>query len=144
MTGPSWLEAVLGPGSLCSSSARTGCSTNRDFSTWAPKVCFLRIELFAGHAGFSKAVKEVAGDAAEVMEPLDGYYFNWDVFVDVDFARAKEAVERADHTHLALMCKSFTRARRTDSHGTVDVTRSDHCPLGWGHPLAEQGNKLAE
>ena len=78
------------------------------------------LELFAGHAGFSKAVKDVAGDVAEVMEPLDGYY-NWDIFVDADFEKAKEAVKRADHTHLAFMCKSFTLARRTDSHGAVDI-----------------------
>ena len=63
---------------------------------------------------------------------------------DADFEKAKEAVKRVDRTHLAFMCKSFTLARRTDSHGAVDIIRSDRHPLGWGHPLAEQVNKLAE
>ena len=88
--------AQLGPGSFYISSARICCSTNRDIATCPPKVCFLRA--FRGSCWFLESVKEVAGDTAEVMEPLDGYY-NWDVIVDADFARAKEAVSQKGGSH---------------------------------------------
>ena len=72
-------------------------STNAD-SSCVLRGKFVFLDLFAGYAGFSRAVAEIAGDLVAVLEPLDGYH-NWDIFTDEGFKQAKEAVRKADHTH---------------------------------------------
>ena len=121
-------------GPFCNSGVETCCPAGQRVTTCSSKICVSRT--LCRSCWFLESVEEVAGNVAEAMEPLDGYY-NWDIFVDADFDRAKEAVKRGP--------RAFgNRARRTDSHGAVEVIRSEKHPLGWGHPLAEQGNKLAE
>ena len=100
------------------------------------------LELFAGKAGLSREVKRVCGDLVEVLVPLD-VQGNWDILQEEGFERAKQVVLKADHTHFAFPCRSFSRARRVDNYGSVPVIRSDERPEG-GHPTAEEGNKILE
>ena len=69
---------------------------------------------------------------------------DWDILTEEGFARAKEAVLDADHTHFAFPSRSFSRARRSDDHGLMLVIRSEERPEGWGHLTAEEGNKILE
>ena len=102
------------------------------------------LELFAGYGGFTGAVREACGLSVEVMDEQDQWTTEWDITNDEHFEKAKVWAREADHTHLAPPCKSMTRARREDEHGSVPVIRSDANPMGWGHPLAEEGNLIAE
>eukprot|EP00435_Cladocopium_sp_Y103_P074226 s203_g47.t1 len=104
---------------------------------------FVFLELFAGKAGFSREVARCCGTMVDVKEPLD-IQDNWDILDDAGFEAACKAVEEADHVHIAFPCRSFTRARRTDQHGSVPVVRSEACPQGWGHPISEEGNKILD
>ena len=107
-----------------------------------PRMRKLRfLELFAGMGGLSTAVRELAGDLVEVLEPKD-IYDNWDIRTEEGFQAACTAVDEADWTHAAFPCKSFSRARRSDQYGTAVEVRSDSHPEGWGHPLAEEGNDI--
>eukprot|EP00435_Cladocopium_sp_Y103_P028266 s2421_g7.t1 len=74
----------------------------------------------------------------------DVWSTSWNILDDEHFERARVWVRSAHHTHMAPPCKSFTRARRSDKHGKVEVIRSPEKPTGWGHPMAEEGNKVAE
>eukprot|EP00435_Cladocopium_sp_Y103_P000377 s3357_g1.t1 len=105
---------------------------------------FKFLELFAGQAGFSGAVKLACGDLVETMSHQDAWTTCWDILKDEDFEKARSWVRLADHTHLAPPCKSFTKARRSDKHGTAKIIRSPAQPAGWGDPMAEEGNKIAE
>ena len=105
---------------------------------------FRFLELFAGQAGFSGAVKLAGGDLVEVMNHQDSWTTKWDILVDEDFEKARGWVREADHTHLAPPCKSFTKARRSDKFGTTKVVRSQAQPEGWGDPLTVEGNKIVE
>eukprot|EP00435_Cladocopium_sp_Y103_P039029 s2094_g10.t1 len=120
------------------------CAANRaplDASVVRP---FRFLELFAGQAGFSGAVALACGHLVEVMNHQDAWTTSWDILNDGDFEAARAWVREADHTHLAPPCKSFTRARRSDKHGTAKILRSPAQPAGWGDPMAEEGNKIAE
>eukprot|EP00913_Durusdinium_trenchii_P032307 g30249.t1 len=101
------------------------------------------LELFAGKAGLSREVTRVCGNLVEVLDPLD-VQGDWNVLEEEGFARARQAVLKADHTHLAFPCRSFSRARRVDGYGAVPVIRTDERPEGWGHPTAEEGNRILE
>ena len=105
---------------------------------------FIFLELFAGHGGFTGAVRRCCGDAVKVLEGQDEWTTEWDIRKDVDFEKARVWCREADHTHFAPPCRSMTRARRSDEHGTVPVIRSEERPEGWGHPVAEEGNQIAE
>ena len=105
---------------------------------------FIFLELFAGHAGFTGAVRKACGDMVRVLEEQDQWTTDWDIRRDDHFEEAKKWAREADHCHLAPPCKSMTRARRSDEFGVVEVIRSDQQPMGWGHPLAEEGNLIAE
>lgn len=104
---------------------------------------YVFLELFAGRAGFSREVVRCCGHLVDVKEPLD-IMEEWDILSDSGFEAACKAVGEADHTHMAFPCRSYTRARRSDEHGSVPVIRSDACPQGWGHPTAEEGNRILE
>ena len=73
-----------------------------------------------------------------------GAYEGWDITTPEGFAAALRASDEADFCHLAVPCKSFTKARRKDRHGTVPVVRSDERPGGWGRPTADAGNDIAK
>ena len=105
---------------------------------------FKFLELFAGFAGFSGAVRLKCGPKAEVMDQQDAWTTSWDILVDEHFEAARNWVRQADHVHLAPPCRSFTRARRKDKYGSVKLLRTDAYPQGWGEPMAEEGNKVAE
>lgn len=104
---------------------------------------YVFLELFAGRAGFSREAVRCGASLVDVREPLD-IYESWDILEDKDFEKACIAVGEADHAHIAFPCRSYTRARRTDQFGSVPVIRSDACPQGWGHPTAEEGNRILD
>lgn len=60
------------------------------------------------------------------------------------YEHAKKAVVNADHTHIAFPRRSFSRTRRSDSYGSVQVVRTEEWPEGWGYPIPEEGNKILE
>lgn len=100
------------------------------------------MELFSGQGGFAQAVQRRVPDAV-VVGALDAYE-GWDITTPEGFAAALQASDKADFCHLAVPCKSFTRARRKDRHGSVPVVRSEEKPGGWGHPTADTGNDIAK
>lgn len=102
---------------------------------------FKFVELFAGMAGLSKVVAELCGDCVDVLDPLD-VYEDWDILDDSHYTKSKQLVDTIDWMHLAFPCRSFSRARRSDEHGNVEVVRSEAQPDGWGHPVAEEGNAI--
>ena len=89
------------------------------------------------------ATAEVVGESVEVLKPLE-LYDGWDVLTPEVLEEARKAAREADHLHVALPCRSYTRARRVDAHGAVATVRSDERPEGWGHPVAEEGNRHLE
>ena len=91
----------------------------------------------------SREIERLCGNLVEVQQPLD-VMEDWDILTDEGFEKAKGAVLDADHTHMAFPRRSFSRARRQDGHGSVPVIRSDSRPEGWGHPTAEEGNRILE
>ena len=100
------------------------------------------LELFSGQGGFAQEVRRrVPG--AHVVGALD-VYEGWDITTPEGFSAALRASDEAEFCHLAVPCKSFTRARRKDTHGTVPVVRNDERPGGWGHPAADSGNDIAK
>ena len=76
---------------------------------------------------------------AESLSTLDKFH-GWDILTEEGMSLAKQLVIAADHVHIAFPCRSYTRARRQDEHGYVEVVRSDQSPMGWGHPVSEEGN----
>jgi len=107
-------------------------------------VRFKFLELFAGYGGFTGAVRNACGDKVTVLDAQDQWTTEWDITDDAHFEESKKWARDADHTHLAPPCKSMTKARRQDEHGSVPTIRSEKQPMGWGHPLAEEGNLIAE
>lgn len=88
----------------------------------------------------SRMMKEILGDKVEVLTPLD-IYEGWDILTEEGYQYAESLVKEADHTHMAFPCRSFTPARRSDEFGSVPVVRSLKKPEGWGHYIAEEGNR---
>ena len=104
------------------------------------KKKFNFLELYAGFKGLSKAVLEVNGDQVHVLKPLE-LYDGWDILTPEGLNEARTLAKEADRIHVAIPCRSYTRARRSDVHGTVPTVRSEARPEGWGHPVAEEGNR---
>eukprot|EP00913_Durusdinium_trenchii_P002195 g2027.t1 len=104
---------------------------------------FKFLELYAGFKGLSMAMADVVGESVEVLKPLE-LYDGWDVLTPEGLEEARKAAREADHLHVAIPCRSYTRARRVDAHGAVATVRSDERPEGWGHPVAEKGNRHLE
>ena len=104
---------------------------------------FVFLELFAGMAGFSHYVKEKCGDKVLVLTPLDALE-GWDILSGEGLALAEKEIMNADHVHIAWPCRSLSRARRSDHHGSVKVVRSEEFPRGWGDPISEEGNRFVD
>eukprot|EP00913_Durusdinium_trenchii_P033134 g31021.t2 len=140
-----WDEHVIGPATMFI--ARGGRNMTMDKAEKFEREDSTRkyrfLELFAGKAGLSREIERLCGNLVEVQQPLD-VMEDWDILTDEGFVKAKGAVLSADHTHMAFPCRSFSRARRQDGHGSVPVIRSDSRPEGWGHPTAEEGNRILE
>ena len=64
------------------------------------------------------------------------------IFWRMGFDRALKICDEADHGHFAPPCRTFSRARRCDEHGSVRTLRSDQHPEGWGDAEAEEANKI--
>ena len=79
------------------------------------------------------AMMEVNGSQVEAMKPLE-LYDGWDVLTPEGLEEARNLGRDADHVHVAIPCRSYTKARRSDQHGHVATE-------GWGQPVAEEGNR---
>lgn len=95
---------------------------------------FLFGEFFAGMEGFFLTLATLGGK-------LDGFD-GWNILEDEGFDRALKICDEADHGHFAPPCRTYSRARRSDEHGSVKNLRNDQHPEGWGDPEAEEANKI--
>ena len=128
------MPALL-PGAIQASNASqnsTRCSSQRKF---------VFAEFFAGMGGLSSTMNCLAGGTVSVCATLDDYD-GWDILRDSDFEIGMQICEEVDHAHFAPPCKTLTRSRRTDEHGTVPVLRSDTNPEGWGNRQTEDANRI--
>ena len=95
---------------------------------WKKRRGFL--ELFAGLAGLTMAVQNIATGKAEVLPPgeLKNKDGKFDLLDDHCLScTAKEVDERVLWLHGAPPCHTFTFARRTDKHGKVPILQDpDH------------------
>eukprot|EP00435_Cladocopium_sp_Y103_P016613 s3999_g4.t1 len=96
------------------------------------------MELFAGFGGLTQAVRDLG---LPVKEPQDTR-FGHDIASDEGFLAVLEA--KADWKHMALPCRTFTKARRQDAHGRTKRLRTEGHPEGYGDPEAEEANLLAD
>jgi hypothetical protein len=103
---------------------------------------FVFLELFAGAAGLSGAIKKFPIDIV-VKKPLDCATGDWDITSADGFEAALNAAADTDWMHAAPPCRTFTRRRRSDKFGSVKVLRSNLHPEGFGDPEAELGNLVA-
>ena len=85
----------------------------------AIKKKFNFLELYAGFKGFSKAVIEVNGDQVNVLKPLE-LYDGWDILTPEGLNDARALAKEADRIHVAIPCRSYTKAS-----GTVPTVRSE-------------------
>ena len=101
---------------------------------------FVFAEFFSGMGGLSSTMNCLADDAVTVSATLDDY--DWNILKDEDFEIGMGICEEVDHAHFAPPCKTLTRSRRTDEHGTVPVLRNDSNPEGWGNQQTEDANRI--
>lgn len=108
-----------------------------------PSRRYVFAEFFAGMGGFSEAMKFMCADRVTVQATLDGYAGEWNILDDRDYDQAVGLCrDEIDHGHFAPPCRTLSRARRTDEHGSVPVLRDDEHPEGWGSAEAEEGNQI--
>ena len=102
-------------------------------------------ELFAGAAGLSTAISRlsVSGWNVATQSPKDIWSSDWDLSNDDHFDAALRSVPSWNWLHGAPPCGTFSKARRTDEHGSVAELRSPWRPAGYGDPRAEEANVLA-
>ena len=118
------------------SSQRFVASSSQDFDVRPTRASFL--ELFAGTARLSDAVKELCGDRVEVERPEDIWNQGWDITKDSDFEKSVEVSKRTTWLHGAPPCSTFSRGRAPP----LVQLRDDRHPEGWGHPRAEDANNI--
>eukprot|EP00435_Cladocopium_sp_Y103_P045468 s273_g13.t1 len=99
-------------------------------------------ELFAGEAGLTRAVGRIGGERVQIRRPQDTKYGH-DITDDREFLEMMDA-ETPDWRHMAPPCRTFTKARRKDRHGTVAVLRSDSRPEGFGDEQTVEANGIAD
>ncbi len=101
------------------------------------------LELFAGYAGLTEAIKATGSDWVTVRDPHDELYGS-------DLGNEEEFLEMIDEApqdtpdwkHLAPPCRTFTKARRDDKHGRCRQLRSEGKPEGFGDKETEEANVL--
>lgn len=100
-------------------------------SKGAAKARWTFWELFAGFCGLSLAVSAAMAGAAIVMDPLDAYQGD-NMLLDETFNRTarKCKMDNVSWLHMAPPCRTFTKARRSDEHGSVKELRTSECPEG--------------
>eukprot|EP00438_Fugacium_kawagutii_P004240 Skav233304 [mRNA] locus=scaffold3742:106372:119257:- [translate_table: standard] len=103
-------------------------------------------EFFAGFAGLTHAVKAACKSLVWVAAAHDTR-FGDDLLDDEEYSRLVSRTGKDVPTWLHAACppcRTFTRARRQDHHGTVPVLRTDERPEGFGDPDSEEGNLIAD
>ena len=95
---------------------------------------FVFLELFAGMAGLTKAVAEICTKV--IALGAEDKRFGEDLTNDNSFVKMFDLAKAENVTwiHMAPPCRTFTRARRSDHHGTAKRLRSEGKPQGWGDP----------
>ncbi|CAE8629493.1 unnamed protein product, partial [Polarella glacialis] len=124
---PPWKKRVTLTGSA---------ATAKNSHLSSPSRRFRFGEFFAGAGGLTMTIREASAEIVEAMTPLD-WWDNWDVATDEGYASAVESVADLDHGHFAPPCKSLSKARRTDKHGSAKVLRTEARPEGLGDPKAD-------
>ena len=96
-----------------------------------PRPRWVFWELFAGFCGLSLAISAAMAGAAIVIEPLDAYRGD-DLLQDETFNKTtrKCRMDNVTWLHMAPPCRTFTKARRSDKHGTVKTLRTLERPEG--------------
>ena len=101
------------------------------------------LELFAGEAGLTAAVRRAAGD----IRANDRTLSELDLTDNQTFKKIKQLIKRKKirWLHLAPPCRTFTRARRSDRIARVRKLRSHSKPEGFDttNPLVKEANLLA-
>ena len=98
--------------------------------------------MFAGDAGLTKAVSQIGGPKIRVRTPHDARY-GQDITQDDEFLQMMEA-EAPRWRHMAPPCRTFTKARCTDEHGTVKALRSKERPEGFGDDQTVEANTITD
>ena len=115
------------------------------------------LELFAGAGGLTAAVRRAGRQVKEAQDLRDVRHAGqlrteFDLLSNSHFSDLKKLVRsgRVRWLHGGPPCKTFTKARRRDRHGSARVLRSAAEPLGFksqaGHRLprrVEEANELA-
>ena len=104
------------------------------------------LEMFAGLAGLTLAMSAILQGCVQVLPPGEiRKDLAWDLEDDGVVARVARQIEASVLWLLsAPPCRTFTKARRTDRHGTVPVLRSRKHPEGFGQAQVLRANLLAE
>ena len=96
-----------------------------------PQVFRFFLELFAGAAGLTSAVKR---RGLPVHGPVDSHTFadGFDILNNQGYRKLVNLIRsgRVKWLHGGPPCKTFSRARRTDRHGSAQVLRSERYPAG--------------
>ena len=102
------------------------------------------LELFAGIAGLTAAVKNFAADKIKILPPGEILNKDFDLRDDECLsATADKVPKKVLWLHGAPPCHTFTFARRDDEWGKVPVLRSEERPEGFGDEKCEEANLLA-
>ena len=91
-------------------------------------------ELFAGG--------RIGGARVQVRDPQDTR-FGHDLTQDNEFLQVLEG-PAPDWRHMAPPCRTFTKARRTDRHGSSQVLRTETRPEGFGDQQTDEANIIAD
>lgn len=102
-------------------------------------------ELFAGFAGLTAEVQKTCGHRVWIAGAHDTR-FGDDIADDEEFSKLISRTGRDVPTwiHAAPPCRTFTKARRKDKHGTVRTLRTEGKPDGFGEPETEEANLIAD
>ncbi len=90
------------------------------------------MELVAGLAVLSLAVSRILGGDIGLYTPKDGKINGWDLKHDDSYPSLIKELGYVDWTHMAPPCRTLTKRRRTDKHGSVSVRRTIDKPYGYG------------
>ena len=117
-------------------------SSHRD-----PEASLVFLELFAGAAGLTGAVRR---KGLPTRSPVDNYTVSggFDLLRNGDFSKVRSDLRSGavKWVHGGPPCKTFSRARRSDRHGTARILRSDRYPSGLPGISSQKlrdGNELA-
>ena len=102
------------------------------------------MELFAGVASLTLAVSLILGDRVKVLPAADIKESQWNILEDDHLVAVTRQTGEVTWLHAAPPCRTFTKARRTDEHGTVPILRDCWHPEGYSQPQVLEANEVAK